>query len=145
MTDQEGAAMTPDIVTEARRLLDAATPGPWYCFTDDSAGKDSLYLMSEYDDGSWVEGKQGPFPLDPFTYDPTPMERATAHFIAAAPRLVTELVAEVERLREKLDQRTDPEPAVCPTCGSDDRAVRRPGCRNLQWELDVDPWHWGAE
>lgn len=145
MTDQEGAAMTPDIVTEARRLLDAATPGPWYCFTDDSAGKDSLHLMSEYDDGSWVEGKQGPFPLDPFTYDPTPMERATAHFIAAAPRLVTELVAEVERLRSALDQRTDPElaerPSVCPECGSDNPRIA--GGRRT--DPCPDPWHGGAE
>lgn len=39
MTDQEGAAMTPDIVTEARRLLDAATPigddAPGYYVTED--------------------------------------------------------------------------------------------------------------
>lgn len=30
---------------------------------------------------------------------------------------------------------------ACPTCGSDDVAVRLAGCRGQQWELDVDPWH----
>lgn len=88
---------------EAQRLLDAATPGPWYVGVDDSAGKDALYLWCEHDDGSWVEGKQPPYHMDPFTYDPTPMERATAELIAAAPRLA----AEVVRLRRELDARTD--------------------------------------
>ena len=100
-----------DLFTEARRLLDAATPGPWHCFTDDSAGKDQLELWCDYDDGSWREGTKPPFHLDPFCYDPTPMERATAELIAAAPRLIAALLeravtAEADRDEAERRERT---------------------------------------
>lgn len=85
--------LTPDIVTEARRLLDAATPGPW------GLDDERLHVIKDY-----------PAPFICRVLD-EPSD-ANAAFIAAAPRLVTELVAEVERLREALDQRTDPELAA---------------------------------
>jgi hypothetical protein len=91
------------IADRARQLLAAATPGPWHCFTDDSAGKDQLELWCDYDDGSWQEGMEPPFHLDPFTYDPTPMERATAELIAAAPPLIADLADENERLTAERD------------------------------------------
>ena len=84
---------TDKLAAETRRLLDAATPGPWHCVVDDSAGKDQLELWCDYDDGSWREGMTAPFHLDPFCYDPTPMERATAALIAAAPRLLANWLA----------------------------------------------------
>ena len=87
-----------DLAAETRRLLDAATPGPWHCVVDDSAGKDQLELWCDYDDGSWREGMTAPFHLDPFCYDPTPMERATAALIAAAPRLLANWLARTEAL-----------------------------------------------
>ena len=91
MSDTDGLA------AETRQLLDAATPGPWHCVVDDSAGKDQLELWCDYDDGSWREGMTAPFHLDPFCYDPTPMERATAALIAAAPRLLANWLARNEQ------------------------------------------------
>lgn len=50
----------------------------------------------------------------------------------------------LHRAADLLDGQPQDRPAQCPTCGSDDPAVRLAGCRNLQWELDVDPWHGGG-
>lgn len=72
----------PDIVTEARQLLDAATPGPWS------------------QTGAEVERSIGGWSTVVGTMDKV----ADAAFIAAAPRLVTGLVAEVERLRGQHDE-----------------------------------------
>ncbi len=84
MTDE-----THDVVSRARAALDGITPGPWVRDNPDDR-------FSEHDDvfsgDVWSRRVAGLI-----------SRRADARFIAAAPDLVRDLAAEVERLEADLD------------------------------------------
>jgi hypothetical protein len=82
-----------DIVEETRRLLGAATPGPWEVRGDERRA--GVYTACEQHHmcertGRTIIAKVGQVGTDPLP---------DAELIAASPRLLSALVAEVERLR----------------------------------------------
>lgn len=91
--------MTPERIEELKKLCAEATPGPW-----------RQEVWHNHDEGGWAA--VGPHikdtPGDDYYSSEEPgspsHEKATsdANFIAAARTAVPELIAEVERLRDRL-------------------------------------------
>lgn len=88
-----------DTLNEAKRLLDGITPGEWQWRND--ATYPGRYAWSIQPGVLMAEGTDG-------TPGGDEIDRANAAFIAAAPRLVRDLVAEVEELRAALKRNTLP-------------------------------------
>ncbi|WP_353107796.1 hypothetical protein [Gordonia sp. (in: high G+C Gram-positive bacteria)] len=90
MTDE-----TPDVVSRARAALDGITPGEWWVFKQSERHDD---------DPEWViESNGGPSSDNPIGVVGHGVEQGEvdATFIAAAPDLVRDLLAEVDRLRQQ--------------------------------------------
>ena len=84
---------TPSITAEAARLLDGITPGEWQWYYYPDGRK----LLTGEPCGV-IHCLDGPMDIDP----------ADAAFIAAAPRLVRGLLAEIEGLRRALAAQESP-------------------------------------
>jgi hypothetical protein len=85
--------MSNDIITRARELLDAATPGPWKLdFTDPSM-----------DGSNWQIRRRGVPGIRISAHSYGDHGGADAEFIAATPELVSGLLAVVERVEELAD------------------------------------------
>ena len=87
---------TPEEITaRAERLLANVTPGAW---TWERNGEDYVDLYAENEGG--IDNVLRPLSGEPYVGAETIVENpADAAFIAAAPQLVRDLVAEVKRLR----------------------------------------------
>ena len=79
---------------------DAATPGPWVAITTGAQHGDHWYVAA---DGAAVAATRSD------DVGGAGRRQADAEFIAEAREWVPALVAEVKRLRTRLDLRTDPE------------------------------------
>ena len=109
--------MTP--ADEARALLEAATPGEWFVGYNPDGSDPVEYFRECYDRGEpgriWlvcVPYQDKPPNEEALCTSITgngPTSEANARLIAAAPRLLRELLEERERLREALRDLADPE------------------------------------
>ena len=99
MPDHQDHVHTPmtDIVDRAKELLDGITPGPW---------RESLLDGVDYEDGSSCY-RGGIYDTTaahiPVFLAAGGIDKRDARFIAAAPQLVADLIAEVERLKVRED------------------------------------------
>ena len=84
---------------EIKRLLAAATPGPWEWYDDDAADDGGAQKADYWTLGPGVliaEGTDG-------TPDGDEIDRANAQLIAKAPTVIAELIEQVERLQKVAD------------------------------------------
>lgn len=106
--------MNDNLIEQAEKLLDGITPGPW----EQRIGP-ADETHSEYFDGTLIGSGEplhlviAPSTVDEFAYivpaitGDGPTSSRNAEFIAAAPTLVADLLAEVKRLRDVMDELTD--------------------------------------
>lgn len=91
--------ITPALLNDLRQKAEAATPGEWLIGYGGMAGDDFAVIISRFWKNEICE-------LNPRSY-----RRENADFITACnPAVVLALVAEVERLRDRLDE------LVCSGC-----------------------------
>ena len=93
--------MNDNLIERTEKLLNGITPGEW---------RASMHNGITYDDGS-SSFQCGIYPAQVKGLAPVLLtnniDRRNAAFIAAAPELVRELLAEVKRLRDVMDELTD--------------------------------------
>ena len=93
--------MNDNLIERTEKLLNGITPGEW---------RASLHNGITYDDGS-SSFQCGIYPAQVKGLAPVLLtnniDRRNAAFIAAAPELARELLAEVKRLRDVMDELTD--------------------------------------
>jgi len=93
--------ITPALLSDLRQKAEAATEGPW-----NRQGLASLLRYAQKHDGPWNDDEYIDCSL------PLPEEKDADYIAAANPAVVLALVAEVERLRDRLDE------IECPNCGN---------------------------
>jgi len=116
--DLEGDLMTyegldPEELEEIEVMAEAATPGPWYVrFYDDEAAMNITAIATTDDDGAdirYPEFDHGEIVAATLIQHPRYVDITdgrwdeNARFIAASRELVPKLIAEVKRLRARLD------------------------------------------
>lgn len=93
--------MNDNLIERTEKLLNGITPGEW---------RASMHNGITYDDGS-SSFQCGIYPAQVKGLAPVLLtnniDRRNAEFIAAAPELARELLAEVKRLRDVMDELTD--------------------------------------
>jgi len=92
--------ITPALLNDWRQKAEAATQGPW-----NRQSLASLLRYAQKHDGPWNDDEYIDCSL------PLPKEEDAGYIAAASPAVMLALVAEVERLRDRLDK------LVCPNCG----------------------------
>jgi hypothetical protein len=111
--------ITPALLSDLRQKAEAATQGPW-----NQQGLASLLRFAQKHDGPWNDDEYIDCTLQ------LPEEKDADYIAAASPAVVLALVAEVERLRDRLDDLVcsgcDQQPKFCscevvPLSGSDQR------------------------
>jgi hypothetical protein len=109
--------ITPALLSDLRQKAEAATQGPW-----NQQGLASLLRFAQKHDGPWNDDEYIDCTLQ------LPEEKDADYIAAASPAVVLALVAEVERLRDRLDELVcsgcDQQPKFCvcelvPLSGSD--------------------------
>ena len=91
-----------DVLTTVQQLLDAATPGPWKYL-----GKDVIECptIPRVDQANWGQPTEGlPWYTVAFQGDRGTYRTHDIALMAAAPQMLADLVAEVQRLRAALVQ-----------------------------------------
>ena len=116
-----------DHVARTRELLAVATPGPWEFATDEGA---PVYVQLYATDDAVDE-----YDADVLSSDSRGLliSEVNADLIAAAPTLLAELVAEVERLRE-IERTATPDPCRSSGLGDSVGPVLHVGW-GRQWRL----------
>jgi hypothetical protein len=93
--------ITPKLLADLRQKAEAATPGEWLIGYGGMAGDDYAVIITRFWKNEICE-------LNPRSY-----RRENAEFITACnPAVMLALVAEIERLRDRLDD------LECPNCGN---------------------------
>lgn len=90
-------------LTKLKELAERATPGPWSAVWEegDDTAWPNLFPVIQDENGETVIGNEG-------FYSDLEQDKANAQFCAAAnPQAILGLIAEVERLRESLDDCTN--------------------------------------
>jgi hypothetical protein len=90
--------LTDEQLAEIRERAEAATAGPWYCGTEYEQSKRGNYVASKAT-GGIVAAEQDGTDCELETHD--------AEFIAHAREDVPDLLAEIERLRDALEDIAD--------------------------------------
>jgi hypothetical protein len=120
--------ITPALLSDLRQKAEAATPGPWKVIETPRPdySEDLRIVPCDAYGNSRGDGPIG----DVFGGYKRPVAENAAHIAAASPAVVLALVAEVERLRDRLDDLVcsgcDQQPKFCscevvPLSGSDQR------------------------
>lgn len=107
------AGLSPERLAEWRALADAATPGPWGMYDDDTGRYNIAADLEKTGHGYRCRREICQLDEEPIDNDPTHADwtaeddddqvRADGEFIAAARSAVPELLAEVERLQGHFD------------------------------------------
>ena len=93
--------ITPALLADLRQNAEAATPGEWLIGYGGMAGDDFAVIISRFWKNEICE-------MNPRSY----RRENAAHITAANPAVVLALVAEIERLRDRLDE------LECTGCGN---------------------------